>query len=105
MLNDNGEQICVHYIVDHGQCRRPATHPIHEPRGVSPFEHHFEREKSGVIEETALTKKNVKFIAKRSGQSVEAIEKMRKLMLLKKKQPTLKYDVAPEALMAEKRLI
>jgi len=102
MQNDKGEQVCVSLIPNYGVCTRPQSHPIHQPLGVSPLEHSYEREKSGVVEEVRLSRRNIKTIAKRSGQHPQELERMRKLAKLQKRTLVLKYDVLPEVIKAEK---
>lgn len=102
MQNEKGEQICISLIEGYGVCSRPQSHPIHQKLGITPLEHPYEREKSGVVEEMKLTKRTIKLIARRSGQEPQELERMRKLAQLQKRRLTLKYDVLPEVVAAEK---
>lgn len=102
MQNSKGEQTCVALIHEYGVCTRPQSHPIHQQLGITPLEHPFDREKSGVIEEVKLTKRNIRRIAQRSGQHPQELERMRQLARVQKRTLTLKYDVLPEIVAAEK---
>lgn len=96
--NENNEQVCVSLIEGYGVCSRRREHPIHQPLGITPLEHTFEREKSGVEEEMVLSRRNIKKIARRSGQSRQDLERMRQLAKKQGRVLTLKYDVVPEEL-------
>ena len=63
----------------------------------------FERERSGVVEVCKLSRRNIKKIAKRSGQNPLDLERMRKVLLLKKDSMIVTYDVLPEIVAEEKK--
>lgn len=94
--NENGGQLCVSLIENYGVCGRRLTHPIHQKLGITPLEHSFFRERSGVEEEMVLSRRNIKKIARRSGQSRLDLERMRQLAKKQGRILTLKYDVVPE---------
>jgi hypothetical protein len=83
-------QPCVQFVDGYGRCDRPVNHVVHLGLNVSPVEHTFLGEATGDGTETKkLSRRNIKYIARRSGKSEEELEVMRQVAK-KQGKPLLK---------------
>jgi hypothetical protein len=89
---------CVQFIENHGRCDRPENHIVHKGMGISVVEHDFLAPVKGDdVETVKLSRRNVKYIARRSGKSADELEVMRQVAKKQgKKNLMLRYQVVAD---------
>lgn len=98
------QPVCVHEFkhLEDGDpkkvCNRRQGHPIHTPRGLSPYEHRYvapvtAEDKTKTMVTVVLSKKTIKKAARESGKSLRDLERMRQMGKLRGRPYTIRYEL------------